>query len=350
MHSKLTPTFSLLGLAILFWSAAAGLSSQLGAPKGAAGGSSHGGKAAAVALSDDLKALKADADAHPDRTDARLNFANAAREEAIQKTDNGLLMEAVQAYTAVLAKEPNQTQALLGLASLCFEAGIMDKAQEYYRRYLQLKPDDLRVKTDYALSQIQTDALDDALVTLNEVINKDHSIFQAHLAVALVYKLQGKTDEAKAKADEAKRLAPSDADRARIDEFLTSLTAKAAAGQQRAELPPSAIPGTPGGEEGEGSIAPEDLSPAGMVSQFFASHPIVGPKLKGIAWPELNTAIVRLENFPVDQMPPFAREKFLGSMKQKLSGLPNKVTVKLVDADSGAELLTVEAGGEKPAS
>ena len=86
-------------------------------------------------------------------------------------------------------------------------------------------------------------------------------------------------------------------------------------------------------------------SPAGQVSAYFQTHPIVGPKLKGLSWPQLKVAKIMLENFPVEQMPPFAKEKFIGGMKEKLKNLPERLNLSLCDAASGKELLRVEVGG-----
>lgn len=97
-----------------------------------------------------------------------------------------------------------------------------------------------------------------------------------------------------------------------------------------------------GGAEGTPKA---DLSPAGQVLAFFQGHPIVGPKLKGISWPELKVAQVALENFPVDQMPPFAREKFITGVKESLKSLPEKTEIRLIDSQTRNDLLVIEVGG-----
>src|SRR5262249_21893741 len=96
---------------------------------------------------------------------------------------------------------------------------------------------------------------------------------------------------------------------------------------------------------GQPAVARDQISPGTAVVDYFRNHPIIGKKIRSIQWPDATTAVIALDNFPVEQMPPFAREKFLSNAKQALGALPTKVTVKLVDADSSRELITIEAGG-----
>lgn len=334
MQSKLTGPFLLFGLALLLWSGAAGLSSYL-AEGDAAKESSHRGAVAKTEDSENVKHLRAQADKEPNSVPARLALAGALHEEAFENRDNGMLMDAVKAYQDVLAISAENSDALLGLATLCFEAGILDKSTAYYERYLKQKPDDLRAKTDFALAKIQGNELEAAEKILNEVITVKPDLYQAHLALALAWKLEGKKEQAEKKAAEARKLAPTDDDRQRIDLFLKAMDEKKSPDDQAGDMKEAAV-----------EASPEDLSPAGQVSAFFSSHPIVGPKLKGISWPELNVARIMLENFPVEHMPPFAKEKFIAGMKEKLKNLPNPVNLSICDAASGKELLRVEVGGK----
>jgi len=69
--------------------------------------------------------------------------------------------------------------------------------------------------------------------------------------------------------------------------------------------------------------------------------PVAGPKVTAVQWPTTMRAKVMMDNFPMDAMPPFARDKFIGDIK---SGLMNAksahqvagtVTVDIADAGSG---------------
>jgi len=324
MQSKLNAPFLLFGLALLLWSGAAALSTTLA---GGAAGSPHPSGAAPAEDTPEIRALRSKAASAPNSIQDHLALAGALHEEAVTKHDNGLLMDAVQEYQKVLELNPTNSDALLGLATLCFEAGILDKALDYYRRYLATNPDDLKTKTDFGLALLQANMFDEAEKTLKEVIGKKPDLYQAHLALALVWKLQGKTDEAAKKAEESKKLAPTDEDRARIDQFLKAFSQTGPA--------PSAEPQ---------AQEAKDISPAMQVNEYFQNHPIIGPKLKGITWPELNVAKVTVENFPVEQMPPFAKEKFISSTQAKLQSFPDKTELKIVDFATGRELMSIIVG------
>jgi len=332
MQSKLTGPFLLFALALLLWSGAAGLSSYLaqGEPAKESG---HRAVTAKTEDSANVKQLRERASNDPKSVDAHLALASALHEEAFENRDNALLMDAVKAYQDVIALDAENGDALLGLATLCFEAGILDKSMLYYERYLKVRPDDLRAKTDFALAKIQANSLEEAEKILNEVIKAKPELYQAHLALALAWKLEGKKELAEKKANEAKKLAPTEDDRQRIDLFLKAM-------EERKAVPDESM-----AAEAKGEMSSEELSPAGQVSAYFQTHPIVGPKLKGISWPELKVAKIMLENFPVEQMPPFAKEKFIGGMKEKLKNLPERLNLSLCDAASGKELLRVEVGG-----
>ena len=327
MNSKLTAPFLLFTLAVLLWSSAAALSAHLAQP---ANTPKHSHSEPAGEVSEGIKALRKEAASNPDTPGLQLKLASALQEEAFAKRDNSLLMEAVQAYSAVLTKSPEHADALLGMATLCFEAGILDKAIEYFKRYITERPADLRARTDLSLAYIQANQPGEAMQLLEEVVKVDPKLFQAQVAIALVMKLQGEDDAAKAKIEEAKKLAPTDEDRARIDAFLKNFQSTPPDGATRQQQQPQA----------EGNV-----SPAQQVSQVFQSHPIVGPKLRGISWPELNSVKVLLDNFPVEQMPPFAKEKFLGTLREKLKNLPDKVRITLYDASTERELLALDVGG-----
>jgi len=58
---------------------------------------------------------------------------------ALQRGNNKV---ALRAYTKVLQQEPNNRDALLGLAALAWQSGKRQKAQQYYRQILRLNPQD----------------------------------------------------------------------------------------------------------------------------------------------------------------------------------------------------------------
>jgi len=62
------------------------------------------------------------------------------------------IMQMVQDYKAALAKNPNDLEALIGLANLEFDSGQWEKAIEYYSRALTLDSKNADVRVDRAIA------------------------------------------------------------------------------------------------------------------------------------------------------------------------------------------------------
>jgi tetratricopeptide (TPR) repeat protein len=71
-----------------------------------------------------------------------------------------------------LARDPNDLQALVGLATLYFDSGKFDQAAPYYRRALAIDPENQDTRTDYATALHATGHDLDALAELQRVLAK----------------------------------------------------------------------------------------------------------------------------------------------------------------------------------
>lgn len=75
--------------------------------------------------------------------------------------------------------------------------------------------------------------------------------------------------------------------------------------------------------------------------------PIAGPKVGSVEWPDKLKAKVLMDNFPMDQMPPFAKTKFLDDLKagidsaKKDNNISSPVEVNIVDSASGRVMETI---------
>jgi tetratricopeptide (TPR) repeat protein len=75
--------------------------------------------------------------------------------------------------------------------------------------------------------------------------------------------------------------------------------------------------------------------------------PIAGPKVTTVQWPDKLKAKVLMDNFPMDEMPPFAKTKFLDDLKtgldtaKKDNNISSPVEVNIVDGASGKVMETV---------
>ncbi|MGA7872070.1 MAG: hypothetical protein WCA22_14380, partial [Candidatus Binatus sp.] len=75
--------------------------------------------------------------------------------------------------------------------------------------------------------------------------------------------------------------------------------------------------------------------------------PVAGPKVGSVEWPDKFKAKVLMDNFPMDQMPPFAKDKFLSDLKagidsaKKDNNISAPVEVNIVDGASGRVMETI---------
>jgi hypothetical protein len=83
------------------------------------------------------------------------------------------------------------------------------------------------------------------------------------------------------------------------------------------------------------------------VADMMRNLPVAGPKVAAVQWPSTTRAKVMMDNFPMDAMPPFARDKFIADIKSGLTSaksahkVAGKVTVDIADAQSGRVMESV---------
>jgi tetratricopeptide (TPR) repeat protein len=83
------------------------------------------------------------------------------------------------------------------------------------------------------------------------------------------------------------------------------------------------------------------------VADMMRNLPVAGSKVAAVQWPSTMRAKVIMDNFPMDAMPPFAREKFIADVKSGLTSVKNAhklagtVTVDIADGQSGRVMESV---------
>jgi tetratricopeptide (TPR) repeat protein len=237
-----------------------------------------------------------------------------------------LVFEAIDVFGRILQKEPNDPAALVMMADVSFDQKAFTKALDFYERYLALQPDDLGARSRYASTLTFLGRYDDSVAELGKVLAREPENFPAMAYLAITYAQKGEILKAKAIGTDALRVAPSEDARARFSSFVSSLDPSTAGAQS--QQAPSAQP----------AAAPVDASPA--VSSFIkvvASNPVAGPKFAGYAQPAESTLQLKFNNFPMAQMPPFAKQKFFTGLKEALaqSNLSQIEQLEFVDAGSG---------------
>jgi len=108
-------------------------------------------------------------------------------------------------YEAVLKKNPKDVQALVGIGNTYFDLGQISQDQknyqksiDYYKRALDIQPDNSSVRTDMAVAYYYLGTNDLAMRELEKVINKDKEFHQAHFNMGVIL-YQGENDPVRAK-------------------------------------------------------------------------------------------------------------------------------------------------------
>lgn len=322
MNSKITPVFLFLSLSLLIWTTGYSLSlltAQHQHPQSARGSAMMKSQS-----NPELTALKQEAQSSTGDIRVQLALAAMLEKKALEEESQQYLMEAVEAYTKALDIDPKNKDALLGLANLCARTGIVDKALIYFGRYLELEPGDLLTKSDFALTLLQAGDSKKSQEVVSEILKKDPKLFRAQLVQFLLYKVAADGEKTEKQAALLKTLASSAEEKEVVEKLINAKlgASKAESVQDKARL-----------------------SPADAVEQYFKSHSIVGPKLQGISWVAADRVEVRVKEFPVDKMPEFARQKFIGSIKAEFEKLSQNFTVVLKDQDTSQSLLEVPIVG-----
>ena len=304
-QSKFTASFLLVTLALFIWSAGFLISISLSGSTIELSESS--------ADSADFEQLVRAVKNSPDDARARLELAARAVEKGYRDGDGRLVLVGLENYSAILQKDPDNTHALLGVASVSFRSEVYEKALEYYRRYLELEPQDDKTKVDLGLTLVSLGRADEAADILRDVLTRDSEMFTARLALGLAYKQAQKPQEAREQILEALHRAPSDDTRNYAQDLLNNLyTQTETVGQDPADI----------------------ISPAGIISSFFREHIIIGPKPKRLYWENPNKAVVVVEDFEIRQMSVSAKDGFVSSIETMLRSLPIDVVIEIRDANN----------------
>lgn len=278
--------------------------------------------------------------AHPEDTAARKQLGLMQYRAGL--IDPAYLKEAVKTYEAILTRDPKDLDALRALGDISADADQAQQAMEYYTRFLALKPDDPYVLTLVGNLQLSARNGAEAVKSYEAALKIDPMLFQAQVGLGFGYAATAEPAKALEALQRARGLATDDATRKQVDDILARVGAPpaAVAGSGAPAAAPAGAGGGTAPVAGDGGYRPG-------VEAVFRSHPIVGAKLDRIDWTDDQKLTVVLREFPMDQMPPFAREKFTDRIKTGLRenkakhGITGSVTVELVDVASGRVMDTV---------
>ncbi|MHB8381065.1 MAG: tetratricopeptide repeat protein [Candidatus Binataceae bacterium] len=281
--------------------------------------------------------LEQDAKAKPKDAAAWIELGNVSMRAAM--FDDTYYIKATDAYGHVLKLDSDNLQALRGIGDIDYDTNKYDQAIAAYEHYLKKKPDDPEVRTDLGTMYLYTGNPDQALVQYQRALKIKPDMFQAYYNMGVAFAQQNKPGDAQAALTKAYSLAPDDNAKSQVKDLM----AKIAGGT-------GPVASVPPGANAAGS-APAVARPAttfqGDLEQIVRGLPIAGPKVGSFQWESKTRAKLLMDNFPMDQMPPFAKQKFLADLKSgidtakkdyKVSG---PVELQIIDTGSGRVMETI---------
>lgn len=303
---SLTPALSwrsktvMLCAALAVWALADQMASNLAGPRPQGTHDEKSLPAEEVYNDPVLQRLRDNAKSNPDDSEAwrALSFALQEKISASERPVPALLFEAIEALAQQLRLNPQDKQATRLMADLSFEQQAFSKAVEYYAKYMQLAPEDLDTRAKYASSLAFVGQFDDAVNELQAVLKENPQHFHALAYLAITHAQMGEKEKALDYGKQALAVAPSREAHQRFQDFLNSLQA-----QPDAPAKPK-----------------EPTTPQHEIETYVRTNSIAGPKFSHAELAAGNILKLYFENFPMQAMPPFAKEKFFGPIKNILQG------------------------------
>jgi tetratricopeptide (TPR) repeat protein len=243
-----------------------------------------------------------------------------------------LVFEAIDIFGRILQQEPNDPAALVMMADVSFDQRAFTKALDFYERYLKIDPNDLGARSRYASTLTFLGRYDESISELNAVLKTEPKNFPAMAYLAITYAQKGDIATAKKVGGDALAVAPSEDARARFSSFVSSLDA-----------PQGEEPAPKLGDAN--TLQQAETVPAGIgaLEGALRANPVAGPKFFALRQPSEARLELVYRDFPMAQMPPFAKEKFLGGVKAAIA--QNKLSqvqeVVFVDHQTGAVMETL---------
>ena len=246
---------------------------------------------------------------------------------------------ASDAYGHVLQLDPDNLEALRGIGNLNYDRQKYDEAIAAYEHYLKLKPDDPDVQTDLGTMYLYTGNADQAIKRYQKALSIRPDTFETYYNLGVAYAALNNTAQARTSLQQALKFAPDPESKTRANDLL----AKLAGGGAGAQLAAS------GGSMGasEAVPAPPANSFEGQIEAMVRGLPFAGPKVASVKWASKNKATVLMTDFPMEAMPPFARQKFLSDLgsgieeAKKTYHVNGPFELQIADAGSGQVMETV---------
>jgi len=255
--------------------------------------------------------------------------------------------KARETYAHVLTLAPDDPGALRGIGNYDFDQRQYDEAIAAYEHYLAKQPDDPDVRTDLGTMYLSTNNADQAIVQYQKVLNQHPQFYEAQFNLGIAYGDLNRLADARSAFVRALKIASKPDDRERASQMIADLDKQSAPATAMNGAAPNASTSVPGSSSASASAQPPANNFQGAMEQMLRGLPIAGPKVASVQWPSPLNARVLMDNFPMDQMPPFAAAKFLGDLKSGIDSVKTShkvstpVQVDICDSASGRVMQTI---------
>lgn len=327
------------GMAVFLFGAGVGLQQFLQPPSLRVAGNASAASAHQHDDSDpQIVALRKELEANPeDLTKLRI-FAGVLGDKIRKErpASQSVAFEAIDVLGRILHLVPNDPEALVLMADVSFEQQAFTKALEFYERYLKVEPDDLGARSRYASTLTFMSRFDDAIKELDRVLAKEPKNFPALAYVAITYHQKGDVKKARQFGEKALQLAPSEEARVRFAGFMKMLNEAEASGAGKS---PSAAAVVPASSKSLEQAVPALGGVEGVVAAV-RTNPVAGPKFVTHEVAPKGVLKLTFKDFPMQMMPPFAKEKFFASVRKSVEAASAKELAKIefVDLATGATM------------
>jgi len=271
----------------------------------------------------ELEKLRDLAQKTPSDKDALRNLAEAlyARISPDEQAPQKIIFEIIDSLGKVLSIDPKDQRALLDMADVSFSQQVFPKAENFYQRYLEINPNDLEVRAKHASTLTFLGDFKTAIDELKLVLQKDPKNFHANAYLAITYAQIGTKDEALKSGEKALQFAPNQEAKQRFQQFLESV---------------KNVKASPGKAEALPASQSELSEHAQRVVDALKQSPVAGPKFSS-AKEEGDELKLYFHDFPMQAMPPFAKEKFYTKLREAAQASALKQLIFL-DSSTNQEL------------
>jgi tetratricopeptide (TPR) repeat protein len=280
----------------------------------------------------------------PNDVDAWVKLGSVTMRAAL--FDNSYYQKAANAYGHVLKLDSENLDALRGIGDIDYDQQHYDEAAAAYEHYLKHKPKDPEVITDLGTMYLYTSNPDQAIVQYKKAIAIKPDMFQPYYNLGVAYGEQGDKGDSAIAFTKAISLAPDDDRRNEAKQAFAKYTGLPA---EQADKIAATLPGPKAASTDTVADAtkPGATTFHSSFEEMIRNIPFAGPKVSAVNWPENQKATVMMDHFPMEQMPPFAKDKFLGDLKAGIDStkaanhVTGPVEVDIVDAQSGRVMQSV---------